>query len=93
MDVKEAVRTAKEYIAELFDSEEITFVGLEEVVYSEESDSWNVTIGFSRPWNNRNAIVHSGSDFRTVRSFKVLRINNSSGSVESLTDRILSGSL
>ncbi len=89
MDVKEAVRTAKEYIAELYAGEEITYVGLEEVVFNEESNSWNVTIGFSRPWNNRNAIVHFGGDLRTMRSYKVICINNDDGDVESLTDRIL----
>ena len=51
MDVKEAVRTAKEYLAELFAEETITDVGLEEVVFDDASNEWNITIGFSRPWS------------------------------------------
>ncbi len=89
MDVKEAVRTAKDYIAELFDGEEITFVGLEEVVYNEDSNNWKITIGFSRPWNNRNAYAARVGDLRTLRSYKVICINDDSGRVESLTDRML----
>lgn len=89
MDVKEAVRTAKDYISELFDGEEITFVGLEEVVFDEESHNWKITIGFSRPWNNRSAFATPAGDWRTMRSYKVLSINGNSGRVESLTDRVL----
>ena len=37
MDVKEAVRTAKEYVGELFDGEEIDNVRLEEVEFDDES--------------------------------------------------------
>lgn len=50
MDVKEAVQTAKKYIAELFTEETITNVGLEEVEFNDTSNNWEVTIGFSRPW-------------------------------------------
>ena len=33
MDVRDATRTAKEYLVDLFDGEEIMHVGLEEVVF------------------------------------------------------------
>ncbi len=89
MDVKEAVWKAKDYIGELFAGEEITYVGLEEVVFDEESDNWKITIGFSRPWNNRNAFATRLGDLRTMRSYKVICISNASGDVESLTDRLL----
>ena len=51
MDVKQAVQIAKQYVSELFEGEPITNVGLEEVVYEDESDTWKITIGFSRPWH------------------------------------------
>ena len=50
MDVRDATRTAKEYLVDLFDGEEIMHVGLEEVVFDETSNRWGITIGFSRPW-------------------------------------------
>ena len=49
MDVKEAVRIAKEYLGDLFEAEQITNVGLEEVVFEDASNSWKVTLGFFRP--------------------------------------------
>ncbi len=52
MDVKEAVRTAKKYVAELFTDETIANGGLEEVEFNNTSNNWEVTIGFSRPWQN-----------------------------------------
>ena len=92
MDVKEAVRTAKTYLIELFEGEQIMNVGLEEVVFDRMSKEWKITIGFSRPWNQKNVFANALGDGRADRSYKVLRINNDSGGVESLTDRILNDS-
>ena len=86
MDVKEAVGKAKDYIGELFAGEEITYVGLEEAVFNDELNSWNITIGFSRPWDTRNEVITS---LRLRRSYKVVSIDDTTGRVESLTDRIL----
>ena len=55
MDVKEAVRTAKDYLADLYIDEEIVNVGLEEVRYDYDTDKWHVTIGFSRPWGSEKS--------------------------------------
>ena len=92
MEVKEAVRTAKEYLTELFDDEQIMNVGLEEVVFVSESNDWNITIGFSRPWDQRNVLATALGEVRPARSYKVLRINDDSGHIESLTDRYLNAS-
>ena len=54
MDVKEAVGLAKRYVVDLFSDEEITDVGLEEVVFDEPAGDWRVMIGFSRRWNRPN---------------------------------------
>ncbi len=89
MDVKEAVKTAKEYLTDLYREEEITNVGLEEVVFEDGSNSWKITIGFSRPWDHKNALVATLADGRSSRSYKVLSVNDDSGKVESLTDRVL----
>ena len=90
MDVKQAVQIAKQYVSELFEGEPITNVGLEEVVYEDESDTWKITIGFSRPWHRKNPMTASerlASPFE--RSYKVVEINDESGNIESLMDRIL----
>ena len=58
MDVKQAVAAAKSYIGELFASEDITELGLEEVSLDESSGEWRVTVGFARPWE-KEAFVFS----------------------------------
>ena len=92
MDVKEAVRTAKGYVVDLFEDEKIMNVGLEEVVFEEESAIWKITIGFSRPWDLKGPVVAALVDARHARSYKVLTLDDTSGEVESLTDRVLKAS-
>ena len=53
MEVKQAVTMAKRYVIDLFEAEQITNVGLEEIEFDEMSNCWKVTIGFSRPWDHR----------------------------------------
>ena len=89
MDVKEAVGTAKTYVVDLFADEAITYVGLEEVEFDELSGDWKVTIGFSRPWNQLNAVVTALAPDRHGRAYKVVRIKDRDGRVISLTDRLL----
>ena len=85
MDVKEAVRTAKQYIEVLFINEDIANVGLEEVVFDDTKHAWKVTIGFSRVWNRG----FTGGR----RSFKVVQVDDLTGRVVSMTHRTLSDAL
>lgn len=100
MDVKEAVRTAKNYIAELFTGETITNIGLEEVVFDDTSNNWEVTIGFSRPWDYEkirspiaealaNPLAERSINRPVVRSYKLVCINDDDGHVISLKNRAL----
>ena len=89
MEVKDAVRLAKDYVADLFEAEQITDVGLEEIEFDEKSDSWNVTIGFSRPWDQKGPLVAALGERRPARSYKVVRIHDGSHEVKSVTDRFL----
>ena len=93
MDVKAAARTAKTYVADLFADEEIENVGLEEVEFDERRDRWIVTVGFSRPWDRRNALTQALEEGRPGRSYKVLHIEDTDGRVLSLKDRVLRGSI
>ena len=49
MVASEAVQAARDYIVELFKDEKITRVGLEELEFSVENATWEVTIGLQRP--------------------------------------------
>lgn len=48
IEVKEAVKMAKKYIADLYEGESITEIGLEEVKRNDDMGQWLVTIGFFR---------------------------------------------
>jgi hypothetical protein len=93
MDVKEAVKIAKEFIADLFSTEGITNLGLEEVEFDEGSSSWNVTIGFSRPWDKPGPNVLSAlagqlaqqlAEQNLRRSYKIVCIDNITKKVRSV---------
>ena len=88
MDVKEAANVAKVYLADLYMDEGVTNLGLEEVVFDDVSGNWEITIGFSRPWDRQTALpalVGARSD----RTYKVVRIDGQNGDVISLKDRLL----
>jgi hypothetical protein len=89
MNVKEAVQTAKEHVVDLFDGEDIDFVGLEEVVFDDESNHWLITIGFSRPWDRPKTLSAALREEPLRRSYKTVHIDDADGRVISLKDRIL----
>ena len=91
MDVKEAAKLAKEYVADLFAEEGIGNVGLEEIELRPEPKGrfWSVTVGFSRPWDHGGLATITLGQKGLRRSYKVLRIEDESGTVESIKDRIL----
>ena len=62
---------------------------LEEVEFDEPSNTWQVTLGFSRPWDEaRNTFaVMAGKDPYPRRSFKIVRIHDPSQKVVSVKNR------
>ena len=92
MEVKEAARTAKKYVNDLFAGENIINVGIEEVKFDEWSNEWKITVGFYRPWTikDHTNLLNIGYEAkRTERSYKVVSINDENGKVGSLEDRFL----
>jgi hypothetical protein len=88
MDVKEAVAAAKKFIAELFAQENITRLGLEEVEFDEQEGEWRVTVGFSRPWDAAaSALLSITQQANPPRSYKVVRISDSTGAALSVKNR------
>ena len=94
MDVKEAVKTAKVYVTDLFEGEDIENMGLEEVLFDDGAGVWKVTVGFTRPWDRAKNFVDamsavSAGEFPEWkrRSFKVVQIQDGTEKVISLTHR------
>lgn len=87
MDVREATRTAREYVSELFAAEGISRACLEEAVYDPDANQWRVTLSFIRHWDTQKSMdVNLGSN--TPQIYKVVVINDGDGRVV-LTDRHL----
>ena len=91
MGVKEAVRAAKEHIADLLQDEGVMDVGLEELDYRDGADLgvWEITIGFRRVWKGPDPVgnplaVLSGRT--SPRTYKIVRISDD-GEVLSLKHR------
>ncbi len=88
MDVKEAVKLAKQQVREIFAEEALMNIGLEEVVFNEEDNTWAVTIGFSRPWDEpRSSLAAISGGMYPHRSYKVICISDIYAKVISVTDR------
>lgn len=71
MEVNEAVAKARDFVKEVFEGEKISNLGLDEVEYDEKTDTWMVTIGFSRPWDFPSGALAAFSQTVTPkRSYK-----------------------
>ena len=94
MDMKEAVRAAKSYVAEVYSDENVTSIGLEEVRYDDRLRNWQVTIGFQTDVIDRKN--STDALFRTTiqrqifgpRKMKIITIGED-GRIISMTDRFL----
>ena len=89
MEATEAVKTAKQYVTDLFADEGIVELGLEELDV-DQGRYWKITIGFSRPWSGSIPSVLGG---QTGRSYKIVRIDDVNGRILSVKDRTLANSL
>lgn len=87
MDVRQAVDQAKRYVVELFTNEGITNLGLEEVEF--DDGVWNVTVGFSRPWDTPSGFAALAQAQLQRRSYKIVRIDDGSAHVLSVKNREL----
>lgn len=88
MEVKQAVEIAKNHILDLFANEGLSNLGLEEVEFDDVSGVWNVTVGFSRPWDKLSgAFAAIAQAANPTRSYKVVKINDDSGRVLSVKNR------
>jgi hypothetical protein len=78
MNVKEAVKKAIEHVSDIFEPEQPQNIGLEEVVFNEDENAWEVTVGFSRPWDHPKSVIATQS-LNPARQYKVVKIDNESG--------------
>ncbi len=89
LDVKEAVKKAKAYVADIFSDEGVTNLGLEGVEHDDSTGMWEITLGFSRPWNDstQDAIAKIVGYSNSRRTYKIVRIRDTDGTVLSVLPR------
>jgi hypothetical protein len=89
MDVKEVVKLAKQHVIDLFAEEKIMNLGLEEVEFDEATNTWSVTIGFSRPWDEPRSsfAALAGQMLYPKRSYKVILVSDGAAKVLSVKNR------
>jgi hypothetical protein len=95
MEVKQAARIAIDYVRKLFDEEGTSNLGLEEIEFLTEPKTWQVTVGFSRPWDYpkphefRTTLLqpYSPHIIRPRRSYKTVLVDDESGAVVSVRNR------
>ncbi len=92
MNAKEAVRVAKTHVMELFGDEGVMYLGLEEIEYDGDLDSWEITLGFSRPWDQDNDLPVALGRANPARSYKLVRISDKDGAVTSIATRQVAAS-
>jgi hypothetical protein len=86
MDAKEAVALAKQHVEELFANEGILNLGLEEIEFDRGRKVWQVTLGFSRPWDVRGgATLITRSE--TARTYKRIVLSDPDKRVLSVKNR------
>lgn len=90
IDVKEAVRIAFEYVADLMADEKIGKIRLEEVERTQNDAEWIVTVSFPRepvPLNSGVAAIAAAATLtpdRAERAYREVRIDAASGQVISM---------
>lgn len=94
MDVKQAVKIAKDYVREVFSDDEPANIALEEVEFADTRDEWRVTIGFSRPWERPNQALKAllgpidfNDDRPRKRVMKVVTISDTDNRIVSVRNR------
>lgn len=93
MNVKDAVKEAIEYVAEIFREEKPENIGLEEAFLNEDEKVWEVTVGFSRPWDHpkQAGVIANLQALNPKRQYKVVKIDNETGKVKSIKIREIKG--
>lgn len=86
VDIKTAVRTALEFIREMYEGDDdLKTLALEEVELADDAERWLVTVGLGGEARASTYSVVAGAG--TPRQFKCLEIDVASGSVVSMKAR------
>ncbi|MGP5231519.1 hypothetical protein [Psychrobacter celer] len=103
IEVTSAIRYAREYAADLLKGEDYENIKLEEVIFSEESNEWHITLGYDSYINveieeppyklSQGSLLAARNVFadrftqKTVRVYKIFRIDAENGNFKGMLIR------
>jgi len=77
MEVREAVKSAKDWVLDVMKEEHPVNLGLEEVEFDDKNRVWKITLGFSRPWNStKNALSKLTGDDALRRAYRTIIVDD-----------------
>jgi|DewCreStandDraft_4_1066084.scaffolds.fasta_scaffold154309_1 hypothetical protein len=97
IDAKQAVNTAYKFIHNLYESEELIDLALEEIELSSDEKYWLVTLGFTRllskplekkvvaPWVSIAEALQA--EQQAVREYKIVKVDAETGDATSMKIR------
>lgn len=92
VNVKSAVKAAIDYVKDLYADNDLRDLMLEEVEFSESTDQWLVTVGFSLPETKEETtslIMPSKTSRALSRRYKVVNIDAETGKPISMKIRAI----
>lgn len=99
IEVTQAVRLARQYANDFYQDEDIKNLGLEEVVFDDDSKEWRITLGYdsyrvktiakaANPYTAIGNLIGSGNiEKETLREYKTFRIGGDDGSFKGMLIR------
>lgn len=91
ISVKEAAKVAKDFVLAFYTDlgEPISNLMIEEVELSSDDETWQITVGFSRPQIPNDLLPQAAfsSWFKRDRIYKIVDINRETGVVEGMRIR------
>nr|WP_313973832.1 hypothetical protein [uncultured Psychrobacter sp.] len=98
IEVTEAVKLARQFAADLFAGEDIKNLGLEEVVFKEPDNEWQITLGYDSyrvktketapsSYSVMSALAPTNIEKETLREYKTFRIGAKDGDFKGMLIR------
>lgn len=89
MDVRQAVKSAKDWVLDVMKDEEPINLGLEEVEFDDQNQVWKITLGFSRPWNSaKNALSNLTGGPTQKRAYRTILVDDRNGLVKGMVRKV-----
>lgn len=98
IEVTAAVKYARQFANDLYQDEDIKHLGLEEVVFDDNSNEWRVTLGYDsyrvkttetapNPYSAISTFTSKNVEKETLREYKTFRISAEDGAFKGMLIR------